>query len=182
LQLNSAQIGFDVIHPQLSVTITDPAQLQAFAIGSALRVNIGLDSVHSGMFELKANALSLELNRTVTSQSANIWVTHSGEWEMNRRTDGSVTTMLLRPRREVFATAAGSGILRSSIPAHPPAELRGRTAILVLGARHRDDVHTGTRAAVDPGPVATDGDPLHGGLRRLCATGYRRSDRYSCGY
>jgi hypothetical protein len=119
LQLNSAQIGFDVIHPQLSVTITDPAQLQAFAIGSALRVNIGLDSVHSGMFELKANALSLELNRTVTSQSANIWVTHSGEWEMNRRTDGSVTTMLLRPRREVFAIAAGSGILRSSIPAHP---------------------------------------------------------------
>jgi hypothetical protein len=118
-QLNSAQIGFDVIHPQLSVTITDPVQLQAFATGSALRVTIGLESVPSGMFELKANALSLELNKAVTSQSANIWVTHSGEWAMNRRTDGSVTTMLLRPRREVFAIAAGSGILRSSIPANP---------------------------------------------------------------
>ncbi len=118
-QLNSAQIGFDVIHPQLSVTITDPAQLQAFASGSALRVTIGLESVPGGMFELKTNALSLHLNRAVTSQSANIWVTHSGEWTMNRRTDGSVTTMLLRPRREVFAIAAGSGILTSSIPANP---------------------------------------------------------------
>jgi hypothetical protein len=118
-QLNSAQIGFDVIHPQLSVTITDPAQLQAFAGGSALRVTIGLESVPNGMFELKANALSLQLNRAVTSQSANIWVTHSGEWAMNRRTDGSVTTMLLRPRREVFAIGAGSGVLRASIPANP---------------------------------------------------------------
>jgi hypothetical protein len=69
-QLNSAQIGFDVIHPQLSVTITDPAQLQALATGSALRVNVGLESVPSGMFELKANALSLQLNKGVTSQSA----------------------------------------------------------------------------------------------------------------
>ena len=118
-QLNSAQIGFDVIHPQLSVTITDLAQLQAFASGSALRVTIGLESVPSGMFELKANALSLQLNRAVTGQSANIWVTHSGEWAMNRRTDGSVTKMLLRPRREVFAIEAGSGILRSNIPANP---------------------------------------------------------------
>jgi len=118
-QLNSAQIGFDVIHPQLSVTITEPAQLQALATGSALRVAIGLESVPSGMFELKANALSLQLNKAVTSQSANIWVTHSGEWAMKRRTDGSVTTILLRPRREVFAVAAGSGILKSSIPANP---------------------------------------------------------------
>ena len=118
-QLNSAQIGFDVVHPQLSVTITDPAQLQALASGSALRVAIGLESVPSGMFELKANALSLQLNKAVTSQSANIWVTHSGEWAMKRRTDSSVTTMLLRPRREVFAIAAGSGILKSSIPANP---------------------------------------------------------------
>jgi hypothetical protein len=118
-QLNSAQIGFDVIHPQLSVTITEPAQLQALATGSALRVAIGLESVPSGMFELKANALSLQLNKAVTSQSANIWVTHSGEWAMKRRTDGSVTTILLRPRREVFAVSAGSGILKSSIPANP---------------------------------------------------------------
>ena len=118
-QLNSAQIGFDVIHPQLSVTITEPAQLQALATGSALRVAIGLESVPSGMFELKANALSLQLNKAVTSQSANIWVTHSGEWAMKRRTDGSVTRMLLRPRREVFAVSAGSGILKSSIPANP---------------------------------------------------------------
>ena len=45
------------------------------------RANDGL-SVNLGMFELKANALSLQLNKAVTSQSANIWVTHSGEWAM----------------------------------------------------------------------------------------------------
>lgn len=118
-QLNSAQIGFDVIHPQLSVTITDPAQLQAFAGGSALRFTIGLENIPAGMFELKANALSLKMIGAATSQSANIWVTHSGEWKMNRRTDGSATTMLLRPRREVFAIAAGNGTLNSNIPAHP---------------------------------------------------------------
>jgi hypothetical protein len=38
---------------------------------------------------------------------------------MKRRTDGSVTTVLLRPRREVFAITAGSGTLSSNIPAHP---------------------------------------------------------------
>lgn len=118
-QLNSAQIGFDVIHPQLSLTITDPAQLQAFAGGSALRFVVGLANVPNGMFELKANALTLQMTGASTPQSANIWVTHSGEWNMKRRTDGSVTTVLLRPRREVFAIAAGSGTLSSSIPAHP---------------------------------------------------------------
>jgi hypothetical protein len=38
---------------------------------------------------------------------------------MNRRTDGSVTTMSLRPRREVFAVRAGTGKLTASIPANP---------------------------------------------------------------
>ena len=60
-QLNAAQIGFDVIHPQLSVAVTDPAQLQAFAGGASLRIRIGLENVPAGMFELKSNALHLHL-------------------------------------------------------------------------------------------------------------------------
>jgi hypothetical protein len=119
-QLNTAQIGFDVIHPQLSLTISDPSQLQAFANGAALSFSITRADVRSGMFELKANALHLELTGASSAQSANVWVTtHSGEWSMNRRTDGSQTTMLLRPRREVFAIRSGSGALRASIPANP---------------------------------------------------------------
>jgi hypothetical protein len=118
-QLNTAQIGFDVIHPQLSLTISDPSQLQAFAGGAALSFSITLADVPSGMFELKANALHLELAGASSAQSANVWVTHSGEWSMNRRTDGNETAMRLRPRREVFAIRAGSGDLTASIPANP---------------------------------------------------------------
>ena len=73
------------------------------------------------MFELKANALHLEMTGARSAQSANVWVTHSGEWHMNRRTDGSVTTVFLRPRKEVFAVPAGSGTLSASIPANPQA-------------------------------------------------------------
>jgi len=118
-QLNAAQIGFDVIHPQLSLTITDAAQLSAFASGAGLRFSIPLADLPGGMFELKANALSLEMTGASSTQSANIWVTHSGEWSMNRRTDGSITTMSLRPRSEVFAVGAATGRLTASIPAHP---------------------------------------------------------------
>lgn len=118
-QLNTAQIGFDVIHPQLSLTISDPAQLQAFASGSQLSFTIGLDQVPQGMFELKANALGIQLNGASATQSSNIWITHSGEWSINRRTDGSLTTMTLRPRREVFAIGQGTGTLEASIPANP---------------------------------------------------------------
>jgi hypothetical protein len=38
---------------------------------------------------------------------------------MNRRTDGSTTTMSLRPRREVFGVRAGTGKLTATIPANP---------------------------------------------------------------
>ena len=117
--LNTAQIGFDVIHPQLSLTITDPEQVRAFAGGAALRFDIRMTDLPHEMFELKANALSLELRGARSSSSANIWVTHSGEWAMNRRTDGSITEISLRPRSEVFAFGLGDGTLKASIPAHP---------------------------------------------------------------
>ena len=48
-QLNAAQIGFDVIHPQLSLTITDAAQLSAFASGAGLRFSIPVADLPSGM-------------------------------------------------------------------------------------------------------------------------------------
>ena len=38
---------------------------------------------------------------------------------MNRRTDGSITEISLRPRSEVFAFGLGDGTLKASIPAHP---------------------------------------------------------------
>ncbi|HWB98951.1 MAG TPA: hypothetical protein VG672_19720, partial [Bryobacteraceae bacterium] len=118
-RLNTAQIGFDVIHPQLSLTITDAAQLQAFANGAVLSFEIDLADIPAGMFELKVNALDLQMTGASSTQSANIWVTHSGDWSMNRRTDGSITTMSLRPRREVFGIQAGTGTLSASIPANP---------------------------------------------------------------
>jgi hypothetical protein len=118
-QLNTAQIGFDVIHPQLSVAITDAVKLQEFASGSTLDFSIDLADVPEKMFELKVNAMSLEMVGASSAQSANIWTTHSGQWSMNRRTDGSVTDLLLLPRSELFACSPGVGTLRAKIPANP---------------------------------------------------------------
>ena len=94
-------------------------ELQAFASGATLGFSVSLADVPTGMFELKVNALHLTMNGASSPQSANIFVTHSGEWSMTRRTDGSVTNMSLRPRREVFAFSAGSGSLTAHIPANP---------------------------------------------------------------
>jgi hypothetical protein len=118
-QLNTAQIGFDVIHPQLSVTITDPARLQELAAGRALEFSIGLEAVPEKMFELKVNAMTLELKGAATAQSANVWVTHSGKWSMNRRANDGVTDLLLLPRSELFAFSSGAGTLKAKIPANP---------------------------------------------------------------
>ena len=118
-QLNTAQIGFDVIHPQLSVTITDAAQLKEFAEGRTLDFSLGLEAVPEEMFELKVNAMTLELKGATTAQSANVWVTHSGKWSMNRRTNDGVTDLLLLPRSELFAFSSGAGTLKAKIPANP---------------------------------------------------------------
>lgn len=118
-QLNTAQIGFDVIHPQLSVSITDAAKLREFAGGLSLGFSIDLADVPEKMFELKVNALSLEMTGATSAQSANIWVTHSGQWRMNRRSDGSVAELLLLPRSELFACSPGVGTLKAKIPANP---------------------------------------------------------------
>jgi hypothetical protein len=118
-QLNTAQIGFDVIHPQLSVALSDAVKLREFATGETLNFSIELADVPEKMFELKVNALSLEMVGATSAESANIWVTHSGQWSMNRRTDGSISTLLLLPRSELFACRPGVGTLRATIPAHP---------------------------------------------------------------
>ncbi|QOY86617.1 hypothetical protein [Paludibaculum fermentans] len=118
-QLNTAQIGFDVIHPQLSVTITDAAKLQAFAGGQTLDFSLELTDMPDKMFELKVNAMSLELTGATSAQSANIWVTHSGHWTMKRRTDGTTSELILLPRSELFACSPGVGTLKSKIPANP---------------------------------------------------------------
>jgi hypothetical protein len=118
-RLNTAQIGFDVIHPALSLTITDPAQLGAFADGAVLAFSVGVADLPEGMFELKLNAIGVELRGAGSPQSANVWITHAGEWSMKRRTDGSVTAISLRPRSDVLAFGAGDGTLTASLPAHP---------------------------------------------------------------
>jgi hypothetical protein len=118
-QLNTAQIGFDVIHPQLSVTITDPVKLQEFAGGATLDFSIDLADAPDRMFELKVNAMSLEMVGAASAQSANIWVTHSGQWSMKRRTDGSTADLLLLPRSELFACSPSVGTLKAKIPANP---------------------------------------------------------------
>jgi hypothetical protein len=118
-RLNTAQIGFDVIHPRLSLTIGDQAQLRAFANGAALDFSVAMSDLPSDMFELKLNAVGVELEGASSSQAANIWITHSGEWSLNRRTDGSVTAISLRPRSEVLAIAAATGTLTANIPTHP---------------------------------------------------------------
>jgi hypothetical protein len=118
-QLNTAQIGFDVIHPQLSVRITDAAKLKEFTEGRTLDLSIGLEAVPEKMFELKVNAMTLELTGATAAQSVNVWVTHSGKWSMNRRTDGGVIDLLLLPRSELFAFSSGAGTLKAKIPANP---------------------------------------------------------------
>lgn len=123
-QLNSAQIGFDVIHPQLSVTITDTAKLQAFSSGATLDFSLELTDMPDKMFELKVNAMTMELTGATSAQSANIWITHSGHWTMKRRTDGTTSELILLPRSELFACSPAVGTLKSKIPANPqsPAE------------------------------------------------------------
>ncbi len=118
-RLNTAQIGFDVIHPQLSVTITDSEQLRAFANGAGLNFAIALADVPQKMFELKVNAMSLEMTGASSVESSNIFITHSGDWTISRRTDGSIATLSLRPRSEVFGFGTGTGKLTATIPAHP---------------------------------------------------------------
>lgn len=117
-RLNVAQIGFDVIHPSLSLTITDPQQLSAFAGGGVLAFSVGLAELPERMFEVKLNAIAVELRGASSPQSANVWITHSGEWSMKRRTDGSVTAISLRPRSDVLAFRAGNGTLAANLPAH----------------------------------------------------------------
>ena len=123
-QLNMAQIGFDVIHPQLSVAITDVVRLREFAAGSTLEFNIDLKDIPEKMLELKVNALSLEMVGATSTQSANIWITHSGQWSMKQRTDESIFDLLLLPRSEVFACSPSGSPLKAKIPANPqsPAE------------------------------------------------------------
>jgi hypothetical protein len=124
-RLNTAEIGFDVIHPQLSVAITDPARLDAFASGAALDFSISLADLPRGMFELKVGALGLELVGGSSEQSTNIWITHSGDWDIIRRTDGSVASLHLLPRSELFACSPATGNLTASIPAHSQSSSNG---------------------------------------------------------
>lgn len=121
--LNTAQLGFDVIHPQLSVTITEPARLQDLVSGRSLEFSIDLGAVPERMFELKVNAMTLELTGATSAQSSNVWVTHSGTWQMNRRGGDGVADLILLPRSELFAFSPGGSPLRAKIPANPsPAE------------------------------------------------------------
>jgi hypothetical protein len=83
--------------------LADPAKLAEFAAGAALDFSISVAEVPDKMFELKVNAMSLEMLGATSPRSANIWIMHSGQWSVNRRTDGSISDLLLLPRSGLFA-------------------------------------------------------------------------------
>ena len=83
--------GFDIVHPDIEVTINDPAALASLKSGGGIlfSVGIGPDPVSAvnadGIYELKVNGLRLELTGASKSSQARLWIQHSGHWIMNSR-------------------------------------------------------------------------------------------------
>jgi len=97
----------------------DAVKLREFAAGSTLEFSIDLKDRPEKMFELKVNAMSLEMVGATSAQSANIWITHSGQWSMKQRTGEGTFDFLLLPRSELFACSPGGSPLKARIPANP---------------------------------------------------------------
>ncbi|HXO39690.1 MAG TPA: hypothetical protein VN872_13700 [Candidatus Acidoferrum sp.] len=123
-RLNSAQIGFDVVHPDLSITITDPAVLDRFRQGGPLQFGIDLTDLPSDMYELKAGGISLDLVGATAAGTFSLWVEHSGVWKMLHRTDQKTVEFNLFAHREIFNCRPSTGKISAVIPENPqsPAE------------------------------------------------------------
>jgi hypothetical protein len=120
-RLNVAQAaGFDVVHPAIIVSITDPTVLVHLATGGGLEFSIDVADTPSSIFELKVNSLEIELDSASASAPVSFWIEHSGHWKMvPRPPNQTIVEFSLYPHVEIFTCKAGTGMLSASIPAQP---------------------------------------------------------------
>ena len=125
-QLNAAQAsGFDVVHPAISISITDPVVLAHLSTGNGLQFSIDVDATPSSIFELKVNSLELELDGASATSPVMFWIEHSGHWKMVPRpvasahTDAALVEFTLFPHVEIFNCKASAGTLSATIPENP---------------------------------------------------------------
>ena len=125
-QLNAAQAsGFDVVHPAISISITDPVVLAHLSTGNGLQFSIDVDATPSSIFELKVNSLELELDGASATSPVMFWIEHSGHWKMVPRpvasahTDAALAEFTLFPHVEIFNCKASAGTLSATIPENP---------------------------------------------------------------
>jgi hypothetical protein len=113
--------GFDVVHPAVTVSITDPAVLAHLSAGGGLQFSIDAAATSSGIFELKVDSLEIELEGASAASSVLLWIEHSGHWKMIPRppNQSSLVEFSLFPHVEVFNCKPAKGTLSASIPAHP---------------------------------------------------------------
>jgi hypothetical protein len=121
-RLNVAQSsGFDVVHPAVSISITDPAILTHLSLGGGLQFSIARAATPVSIYELKMDSLEIELDGASATSPVLFWIEHSGHWEMVPRppNQATISEFALFPRVEVFNCKAATGKLSASIPAHP---------------------------------------------------------------
>ena len=122
--------GFDVVHPDIEVTIDDPAAIASLKSGGGLRFSVGIGpyaasaTIPDSIYELKVNNLTLELDGASASGAARLWIQHTGHWIMNPRPTAANASpasseFTLFPHLEIFNLATGSAPLTSQIPEQP---------------------------------------------------------------
>jgi hypothetical protein len=129
-QLNAAQAsGFDVVHPAILISITDPVVLAHLSTGNGLQFSIDVDATPSSIFELKVNSLELELDGASATSPVMFWIEHSGHWKMvprpvaSARTDAALAEFTLFPHVEIFNCKASAGTLSATIPENPQSSV-----------------------------------------------------------
>jgi hypothetical protein len=121
-RLNVAESsGFDVVHPAITVSITDPAVLAHLSSGGGLQFSIDPAATPAAIYELKVDSLEIELDGASATSPVLFWIEHSGHWKMVPRPPNQATLseFALFPRVEVFNCKAATGKLSASIPEHP---------------------------------------------------------------
>lgn len=118
-RLNVAQAaGFQVVHPAVAVSITDPGVLAQLSSGRGLQFTIDASGTPASIFELKVNAMTLELEGASATSLVLFWMEHSGHWKMKSRS-GGVVEFSLFPHIEAFNCSAATAKLTATIPALP---------------------------------------------------------------
>jgi len=126
----SLTTGFDIVHPDIEVTIDEPEALASLESGGGIRFSIGIGPDpasainENGIYELKVNNLSLELTGASESSAAQLWIQHTGHWILQQPPAGSPPVsqdveFTLFPHVEIFNLKAASGSLTAQIPEQP---------------------------------------------------------------